>query len=86
VPFLIPGLLTGLATVTIGYFMIPHYGLLGLVSVQLVTNLMCNAWFSSYLSLRLTKWRLNDYFYDIFIGGAKYWIERTKGYLNSILK
>ncbi len=84
VPFLVPGLLTGLATVVIGYFLIPFYGLTGLVLVQLVTNLMCNAWFSSYLSLRLTKWKLNDYFYDIFIGGSRYWIERTKGYLRSI--
>jgi O-antigen/teichoic acid export membrane protein len=86
VPFLIPGLLTGLATVVIGYFMLPHFGLLGLVLVQFLTNLMCNAWFSTYLSLRLTKWKLNDYFYDVFIGGTKYWIERTKGYIKSIIR
>lgn len=86
VPFLIPGLLTGLATVTIGYLMIPRYGLLGLVSVQLVTNLLCNAWYSSYLSLRLTKWKLNDYFYDVFIGGSKYWFNRTRVYLKTIMK
>ncbi len=81
VPFLIPGLLTGAATVVIGYLVIPRYGLLGLVLVQLGTNLMCNLWFSSYLSLRLTKWKLNDYLYDIFIGGSKYWIDRIKEYL-----
>jgi O-antigen/teichoic acid export membrane protein len=85
VPFLIPGLITGAATVTIGYFIIPHYGLLGLVLVQLIANLMCNAWFSTYLSLRLTKWKLIDYFYDIFIGGSKYWIKRTKGLLKKMI-
>lgn len=86
VPFLIPGLITGLATVFVGYFIIPYYGLLGLVIVQLATNLLCNAWFSSYLSMRLTKWKLKDYFYDILIGGLKYWIERTKGYIKTIMR
>lgn len=81
VPFLIPGLLTGLATVILGFVVIPHYGLQGLVFVQLSCNLAVNAWFSSYLSLKLLKWPFASYLYDILINGSIYWLNRVKGYL-----
>lgn len=86
VPFLIPGLLTGVIVLIGGYLILPVYGLFGLVSVQLLANLACNAWFSTYLSLRLTKWHFRVYLYDIFIGGFKYWINRTKETINKIVR
>lgn len=86
VPFLIPGLLTGLTIVVVGYLVIPSYGLVGLVSVQLVANLVCNAWFSTYLSLRLTNWTFTEYLKDVFFGGIKFWFARTKNYILSMIK
>ena len=82
VPFLIPGLLTGAATLGVGFLVHPIYGLLGLVIMQVILNMMCNFWFSTFLSLRLIKWPFHIYLSNVFIGGTKYWIERG----NSLLK
>lgn len=81
VPFLIPGLITGAVTVGVGYLVIPEYGLLGLVLVQFLANLACNFWFSTYLSLRLTRWPFLVYLNDVFIEGYKYWFKRLLGYI-----
>ena len=84
VPFLIPALFSGTATVVIGYFVLPHYGVLGLVWMQVLLNLLCNFWFSTYLSLKLIKWPFYRYLYDIVINGPKYWINKTYFYINKI--
>jgi len=76
VPFLIPGMITGILMVIIGMWALPRYGLLGLVSVQLSLNLACNFWYSTYLSLKLLKWPLKSYIYDVVVGGPKYWTRR----------
>jgi O-antigen/teichoic acid export membrane protein len=76
VPFLIPGMITGFLMVVIGIWILPRYGLLGLVSVQLSLNLACNFWYSTYLSLNLLKWPLKHYISDVVIGGPRYWLHR----------
>ena len=81
VPFLIPGLITGAVTIGVGYLVIPDYGLLGLVIVQFLANLACNFWFSTYLSLKLTRWPFLVYLNDVFIEGYKYWFNRISGYI-----
>jgi O-antigen/teichoic acid export membrane protein len=81
VPFLIPGLTTGILSVVICFLIYPVHGLLGIVAVQLTLNMACNHWFSSYLSLKLIKWPFKDYLYDIFVNGVKYWINRASGIL-----
>jgi O-antigen/teichoic acid export membrane protein len=78
VPFLIPALITGTATVIIGSFVLPKWGLLGLISLQMVLNLGNNFWYSAYLSLRLIHWPLLTYVKDVVIGGPRYWISRIK--------
>lgn len=85
VPFLIPGLLTGAATLGIGFIVHPLYGIIGLILMQIILNSMCNFWFSTLLSLRLIKWPFLQYLSNIFIDGTKYWFSRTNEYLKKII-
>lgn len=82
VPFLVPSLITGALMVSLGFWVLPKYGLLGLVSVQFILNMACNFWYSTYLSLNLMNWPLKSYLYSIFVEGPNYWIYR----LSSMLK
>ena len=84
VPFLIPGLTTGVLSVIICFIIYPVYGLLGIVAVQLILNMACNYWFSPYLSLKLINWPFKNYLYDIFFKGIKYWIKRISSILKNI--
>lgn len=78
VPFLIPSIITGVATFGLGMLVLPKWGLLGLVSLQVILNFGNNFWYSTYLSLKLIQWSFRDYLYDVFIGGPKYWINSLK--------
>jgi len=84
VPFLIPSLLTGATTVTVGLIIIPHYGIPGLIIVQLFTNLACNFWYSTYLNLKLIKWPFLAYLNDVFIYGSKHWVIKTINFSKKI--
>jgi O-antigen/teichoic acid export membrane protein len=81
VPFLIPGLTTGVLSVVISFLIYPVYGLLGIVAVQLTLNMACNYWFAPYITLKLIKWPFKEYLNDIFFNGTKYWISRVTGIL-----
>lgn len=74
VPFLIPSLITGVATFGLGMLVLPKWGLLGLVSLQVLLNFGNNFWYSTYLSLKLIHWSFRDYLFDVFIGGPRYWL------------
>jgi len=74
VPFLIPGLITGILTFIVGGWVLPEYGLLGLLILQVILNLGNNFWYSTYLSLKLTHWSLLKYLENVFIDGPRYWI------------
>lgn len=78
VPFLIPGLITGAATVIIGSLILPKWGLLGLISLQMILNLCNNFWYSAYLSLKLINWPIGRYVKDVALEGPKYWIGRIR--------
>jgi len=79
VPFLIPGLVTGLATFVLGSLVLPKWGLLGLIILQVTLNFGNNFWYSAYLSLKLIHWPLKDYLLQVFIKGPAYWISRASG-------
>jgi O-antigen/teichoic acid export membrane protein len=78
VPFLIPGLITGIATFIFGSLILPKWGLLGLVILQVTLNFGNNFWYSTYLSLKLVHWPLKDYLLDVFIKGPAYWVSRAR--------
>lgn len=76
VPFLIPSLVSGALMISVGFLVLPHYGLLGLVMVKLLVGLGMNNWYSTFLSLRLLNWNLLDYLKDISFNGFEYWRKR----------
>lgn len=78
VPFLIPGLITGAMTFGLGTLILPHWGLMGLILLQVFLNLGNNFWYSTYLNLRLINWKFRDYLKDIIVASPKYWISRAK--------
>jgi O-antigen/teichoic acid export membrane protein len=84
VPFLVPSIITGVLMVTTGMLILPRYGLLGLVSVQLILNLACNFWYSTHLSLRLLNWPFSRYIQDVVFIAPKYWIHRISMILKTI--
>ena len=61
VPFLLPGLVSGLAIVGLGFGVIDTYGLIGVVLVQFFVQLSLNNWYPVYLNLNLLNWRFRDY-------------------------
>lgn len=73
VPFLIPGLITGILTFVLGGLILPRWGLLGLIILQVVLNLGNNFWYSTYLSLKLTQWPFRTYLKNVFIDGPVFW-------------
>ena len=76
VPFLIPSLVSGFMMISVGFLVLPYYGLFGLVVVKLLVGLGMNNWYSTYLSLKLLSWRFIDYLRDISINGFGYWKDR----------
>jgi hypothetical protein len=82
VPFLIPALITGAATYLVGSLILPKYGLLGLMILQVGLNFGNNFWYSTYLSLKLVQWPFFRYIRDISLGGIKYWVKRAPQLLN----
>lgn len=78
VPFLIPGLITGVVTFFVGGMILPAWGILGLTILQVVLNLGNNFWYSSYLSLKLTHWPILKYLKNVFIDGPVYWKSRLR--------
>ena len=66
VPFLLPGLISGIIILGIGSYVISQYGLIALVLTQLLVQLSFNNWYPVYLNLKLLDWGLSDYFLTIF--------------------
>ncbi len=66
VPFLLPSLLSGLVIMMLGYIILPGYGLLGLVFVQLLVQISFNNWYPVFLLLKLLEWPFKDYIKSLF--------------------
>ena len=66
VPFLLPGIISGIFILGIGSYVINIYGIIGLVLTQLLVQLLFNNWYPVYLNLKLLDWGLRDYFLTIF--------------------
>lgn len=78
IPFLIPSLVSGAVMFSLGFVVLPYYGLLGVILLQFVVQLSFNYWFSTYLSLKLIKWPFFIYIRDLFRNGIRFLIYRKQ--------
>ncbi|MDY0907172.1 hypothetical protein [Pedobacter sp. CFBP9032] len=79
VPFLIPALASGILILTLGFLFVSEIGVIGLILIQFFVQLALNNWYPVYLSLRLTKWPVRKYIYEMPLygfGGLKNFIKR----------
>lgn len=81
VPFLIPSLVSGALIMVCGFMVVPEYGLMGVVTVQIVVQLAFNYWFAPLLSLRLLKWPFFQYLKDLGYYGIHGIIKAAKEYV-----
>ncbi|MDA7641988.1 hypothetical protein N8720_04105 [Candidatus Marinimicrobia bacterium] len=65
VPFLWPGLLSGIFIILVSLILIEPLGILGVVLSQFFIQLAFNNWFPVYLNIRLLKWNFSDYTLNI---------------------
>jgi hypothetical protein len=72
IPFLIPSIVSGLIIVITGYFILPVYGLIGLILVRFLVQLSFNNWYAMTLSLKLLNWPLKQYVVEFPVEGARY--------------
>jgi len=61
VPFLLPGLISGIAIVGLGFGVVDTYGLIGIVLIQFFVQLSLNNWYPVYLNLKLLNWKFMSY-------------------------
>lgn len=71
IPFLLPILISGVIFVILGFIILPYYGLLGVVIVQLIVQLSFDYWFPVKLSFKLINWNLRSYISDLYNFGFK---------------
>ncbi len=78
VPFLIPSTVSGALIIGVGMYVMPIYGLMGLVLAQFLIQLAFNNWFAVWLSLRLLKWNFFNYLWEMPFYGVKGIISKIK--------
>jgi hypothetical protein len=78
IPFLIPSILTGAIIIGFGFYILPYYGLIGILLVRFIAQLSFNGWYSTYLSLRFLRWPLLDYISDVPSNGIRYMSAKIK--------
>jgi hypothetical protein len=61
VPFLWPGLISGLFIILISLALIYPFGIIGVVLTQFLVQLSFNNWFPIYLNLKLLRWNFSEY-------------------------
>ena len=72
IPFLIPSVVSGLVIVVTGYFILPVYGLIGLIMTRFLVQLSFNNWYAVSLSLKLLNWPLKRYMVEFPAEGFRY--------------
>jgi hypothetical protein len=70
VPFVIPATVSGALIILVGFYVLPVYGLLGVVLAKFVIQFLFNNWYAPYLSLRLLKWPALKYIYQFPLYGT----------------
>ncbi len=78
IPFLIPSIVSGAIIIALGFYILPIYGLLGIILVRFLVQISFNNWYAMYLSLKLLKWPLYKYIYEFPLIGSKFIINKLK--------
>ena len=78
IPFLIPSIVSGAVMISLGFVILPIYGLFGVILLQFMVQLAFNYWFSTYLLLKLIKWPFFSYLGDLFRYGIRFIIYRKE--------
>ncbi len=65
IPFLIPSVVSGVLIIGIGFYVLPIYGLLGILLVKLLVQLSFNDWYAMSLTLKLLHWPLARYIIEV---------------------
>lgn len=84
IPFLIPSLISGAIIVGLGFYVLPIYGLLGILLVRFFSQIAFNNWYAVFLSLRLLDWSFLHYLYEVPQKGLIYLYNKSKEF--SLLK
>jgi len=64
IPFVLPATISGGMILLVGFYVLPLYGLLGIVLAKFAIQFMFNNWYAPYLSLKLMKWPIWEYLYQ----------------------
>lgn len=80
IPFLWPALISGALIVGLGFYILPIYGILGIVLVKFVIQLGFNNWYGPYLSLKLLNWPFVKYVRDLIFLGSKGVFSKITGF------
>lgn len=78
VPFLIPSIVSGILIIGLGFYILPLYGLVGILLVRFFVQIAFNNWYAMFLSLRLLKWPLVKYAYEVPKAGFSYLFVKIK--------
>lgn len=65
VPFVLPATISGALIILLGFIAMPRYGLIGIVGTKFVIQFLFNNWYAPTLSLKLLKWPLLKYLYQV---------------------
>ncbi len=71
IPFLWPATISGVLIIAAGFYVMPIYGVLGVVLAKLVIQLVYNYWYSVKLSLQLLNWNFFEYLAMLPVYGIK---------------
>ncbi len=82
IPFLWPTIISGAVIFVVGYFLLPGYGIVGLVMLRFLVQLAFNNWYAVLLSLRLLKWPFRDYLIELPVLGTKFTFEKIKSFFS----
>ncbi len=78
IPFLIPSLVSGAVIIALGFYVLPFYGLMGILLVRFFIQLSFNNWYAMHLSLKLLHWPFLRYLYDVPKFGFVYIKDKTR--------
>jgi O-antigen/teichoic acid export membrane protein len=81
IPFLWPTIISGAVIFIIGYFLLPGYGIVGLVMLRFLVQLAFNNWYAVVLSLKLLKWPFRNYIYELPLFGSRFTYDKIRSFI-----
>jgi O-antigen/teichoic acid export membrane protein len=72
IPFLVPTIITGAVIIGVGFYVMPIYGLLGIILTRFLAQSAFNNWYAVSLSLKLLDWPLKKYIVEFPVLGINF--------------